>query len=78
MTADGVDKRSFYVEQQERIADFANKVHSGEITNAAGEKLPEGELEWRKVVAWFWSGRFLLSFEKNGKRGVCDDKAFLR
>ena len=38
VTADGVDKRSFYVEQQERIADFANKVHSGEITNAAGEK----------------------------------------
>lgn len=36
--ADGVDKRSFYVEQQQRIADFANKVHSGEITNAAGEK----------------------------------------
>lgn len=38
VTADGVDKRVFYVEQQERIADFANKVHSGEITNAAGEK----------------------------------------
>ena len=36
--ADGVDKRKFYVEQQERIADFANKVHAGEITNAAGEK----------------------------------------
>ena len=36
--ADGVDKRSFYVEQQNRIADFANKVHAGEITNAAGEK----------------------------------------
>ena len=36
--ADGVDKRSFYVEQQNRIADFANKVHNGEITNAAGEK----------------------------------------
>ena len=36
--ADGVDKRAFYVEQQESIADFANKVHSGEITNAAGEK----------------------------------------
>ncbi len=36
--ADGVDKRAFYVEQQERIADFANKVHNGEITNAAGEK----------------------------------------
>lgn len=36
--ADGVDKRSFYVEQQNRIADFANKVHNGKITNAAGEK----------------------------------------
>ncbi len=36
--ADGVDKRAFYVEQQEKIAEFANKVHSGEITNAAGEK----------------------------------------
>ena len=38
VTADGVDKRAFYVEQQEKIADFANKVHAGEITNAAGEK----------------------------------------
>lgn len=36
--ADGVDKRAFYVEQQEKIAEFANKVHNGEITNAAGEK----------------------------------------
>ena len=36
--ADGVDKHAFYVEQQEKIADFANKVHAGEITNAAGEK----------------------------------------
>ena len=36
--ADGVDKRAFYVEQQEKIVDFANKVHAGEITNAAGEK----------------------------------------
>ena len=36
--ADGVDKREFYVKQQQRIADFANKVHAGEITNAAGEK----------------------------------------
>ena len=35
--ADGVDKRAFYVEQQQRIADFARKVHDGEITNAAGE-----------------------------------------
>lgn len=36
--ADGVDKRNFYVEQQKRIAELANKVHNGEITNAAGEK----------------------------------------
>ncbi len=38
VTADGVDKRAFYVEQQNKIADFANKVHAGEITNGAGEK----------------------------------------
>ena len=36
--ADGVDKRAFYVAEQEKIAELANKVHSGEITNAAGEK----------------------------------------
>ena len=36
--ADGVNKREFYVRQQERIAEFAGKVHRGEITNAAGEK----------------------------------------
>ena len=38
VVADGVDKRSFYVEQQTKIAELANKVHAGEITNAAGEK----------------------------------------
>ena len=37
VVADGVDKRAFYVEQQNRIAELANKVHSGELTNAAGE-----------------------------------------
>ena len=36
--ADGVNKRAFYVEQQEKIAAFAKKVHAGEITNEAGEK----------------------------------------
>ena len=36
--ADGVNKREFYVKEQKRIADFANKVHSGEIANAKGEK----------------------------------------
>lgn len=38
VVADDVDKRAFYVEQQDKIAEFANKVHAGEITNAAGEK----------------------------------------
>ncbi|MBQ2921191.1 MAG: glucose-6-phosphate isomerase [Oscillospiraceae bacterium] len=36
--ADGVDKREFYVGEQQKIAAFANKVHAGEIVNAAGEK----------------------------------------
>lgn len=38
VTDDGVDKRVFYTEQQKRIAELADKVHNGEITNAAGEK----------------------------------------
>ncbi len=38
VTADGVDKRTFYTGEQAKIAEFANKVHNGEITNAAGEK----------------------------------------
>ena len=38
VVADGKDKRAFYTEQQARIAELANKVHNGEITNAAGEK----------------------------------------
>lgn len=38
VVADGVDKRAFYTEQQNKIAEFAKKVHAGEITNAAGEK----------------------------------------
>ncbi|MDO4805373.1 MAG: glucose-6-phosphate isomerase [Lachnospiraceae bacterium] len=35
---DGENKREFYVEQQNRIAEFANKVHNGEIVNEKGEK----------------------------------------
>lgn len=35
---EGVNKYDFYLEQQNKIAEFANKVHSGEITNAKGEK----------------------------------------
>ena len=37
VVADGVDKRAFYLGQQKKIAAFADKVHAGEITNAAGE-----------------------------------------
>ena len=36
--ADGGDKRDFYTGEQQKIAEFANKVHSGVIANAAGEK----------------------------------------
>ena len=32
VVADGGDKRSFYVGEQKKIAEFANKVHAGEIT----------------------------------------------
>ena len=35
--ADGVNKREFYLNEQKKIAEFANKVHAGEITNAAGD-----------------------------------------
>ena len=38
VVADGVNKREFYVNQQNKIADFAKKVHAGEIANGAGEK----------------------------------------
>ncbi len=38
VSADGVDKRDFYKNEQKRIAEFADKVHSGAITNADGEK----------------------------------------
>ncbi|WP_191014660.1 glucose-6-phosphate isomerase [Treponema zioleckii] len=36
--ADGVNKREFYKKEQQRIAEFAEKVHSGKIVNANGEK----------------------------------------
>lgn len=38
VTADGVDKRKFYVGEQNKIAAFANDVHAGKIVNEAGEK----------------------------------------
>ena len=38
VVCDGVNKREFYVAQQEKIADFANRVHAGEIVNEKGEK----------------------------------------
>lgn len=36
--ADGVNKREFYVNEQKKIAAFAEKIHSGQITNERGEK----------------------------------------
>ena len=38
VVVDGVDKRAFYLAQQKGFTELANKVHSGQITNAAGEK----------------------------------------
>ena len=35
---DEKNARTFYVEQQEKIAAFANDVHNGKVTNANGEK----------------------------------------
>ncbi len=37
VVADGVDKRAFYQAQQDKAAQFARRVHSGEIVNAAGK-----------------------------------------
>ena len=37
VVVDGVNKREFYVSQQKKAADFANKVHNGEIVNENGE-----------------------------------------
>ena len=38
VVVDGVNKRSFYVEQQNRIAEFADKVHQGQIVPEDGKK----------------------------------------
>ncbi len=38
VVVDGVNKREFYLEQQRKFTELANKIHAGEITNAAGEK----------------------------------------
>ncbi len=36
--ADGVNKREFYERERSKITEFAEKVHSGEIVNADGER----------------------------------------
>ena len=36
--ADGINKRTFYTDVQKKVADFAAKMHAGEICNADGEK----------------------------------------
>ena len=38
VVAEGTDKRAFYTEQQQKIADFAKKVHDGTLNNEKGEK----------------------------------------
>ena len=38
VVVDGVNKREFYLAQQKKAAEFARKVHSGEIANAKGER----------------------------------------
>ena len=38
VVAGGENKRDFYVGVQQKIADFAQKVHSGQVTNEKGEK----------------------------------------
>lgn len=41
VSADGVNKREFYLNEQKKIAEFAEKVHSGKITNEKGEKFTD-------------------------------------
>ncbi|MDY5120716.1 MAG: glucose-6-phosphate isomerase [Treponema porcinum] len=38
VVADGVNKREFYLNEQKKIADFADKVHSGKLVNEKCEK----------------------------------------
>lgn len=38
VVVDGVNKRDFYKKEQARIADFADRVHRGQIVNEKGEK----------------------------------------
>ena len=38
VVADGVNKREFYLNEQKKIADFADKVHSGKLVYEKGEK----------------------------------------
>lgn len=41
VSADGVNKREFYLNEQKKIAEFAEEVHSGKITNEKGEKFTD-------------------------------------
>lgn len=38
VVCDGENKRAFYVNEQKKAADFADRVHSGEVVNENGEK----------------------------------------
>ena len=72
VNADGVDKRSFYVEQQNRIAEFANKVHNGEITNAAGPRAMYIALEnWaKKNGAFRMEAKFISNVDPDDAAAV--------
>lgn len=37
VVSEGMNKRDFYIQQQNKVKDFVKKVHSGVITNATGE-----------------------------------------
>ena len=41
VSADGMNKREFYLNEQKKIAEFAENVHSGKITNEKGEKFTD-------------------------------------
>ena len=38
VVVDGVNKREFYLNEQKKIADFADEIHSGKLLNEKGEK----------------------------------------
>ena len=53
VVADGVDKREFYLEQQKRFSEFAEKVHAGEIAQCSRRKIYDsGTDRYRRKRSW--------------------------